>query len=158
MSHALTLLGTVGFGLLLSWSLLELQRTKVHDRGGDLVHVLLLLLAEAEHIERNVGQVRLFRVVHARNLGLTLRAVVVVVDVVREQTQLTAALDARAEQLVEDVVRTLQRLLRNDTRLLQQIGLNIRTGQFAHWAEVNTDEFTESRRVCDGGLGERGIS
>ena len=133
---ALTLLGTVRFGLLLSWPLLELQRTEVHDGGRDLVAVLLLLLGEAEHVERDIGQVRLFLVVDARNLGFTLRTVVVVVDVVREQAQLSAALDALAEQLVEDVVRTLQRLLRNDTRFLQQIGLDIRTSWFERKAFV----------------------
>lgn len=45
-------------------------------------------------------------------------------------------------QLVEDVVRTLQRLLRDDTRLLQQVGLDISTSQLARRSEVDTDELT----------------
>src|SRR5699024_8585038 len=69
--------------------------------------------------------------------------------------------------LVEDVVRSFQGLLRDDTGLLQQVckynqlvelfkmnepwaeltGFDISTSQFAHWAEVDADEFTETGRV-----------
>lgn len=44
--------------------------------------------------------------------------------------------------LVEDVVRTLQSLLGDDTSFFQQVCLNIGTSQFTTWPEVNTDEFT----------------
>lgn len=44
--------------------------------------------------------------------------------------------------LVENVVGSLQRLLRDDTSLLQQVGLNIGTSKFARRSEMNTDELT----------------
>lgn len=44
-------LGTVGFSLFLTTSLLELHATHVHDSGSDLVHVLLLLLGETKDVE-----------------------------------------------------------------------------------------------------------
>lgn len=44
--------------------------------------------------------------------------------------------------LVEDMVRTFQRLLGDDTSLLQQVGFDISTSQFARWSEMDTDEFT----------------
>lgn len=44
--------------------------------------------------------------------------------------------------LVEDVVRSLQRLLGNDTSFLQQVGLNISTSQLSRSGEMDTDEFT----------------
>lgn len=51
-------------------------------------------------------------------------------------------LDGTRHHLVEDVVRTLQGLLGNDTSLLQQVGLNVGTSQFTGVGKVNTDEFT----------------
>ena len=41
----------VGFRLFLATSLLELHTTHVHDRSGDLVNIVLLLLGEAQHVE-----------------------------------------------------------------------------------------------------------
>lgn len=45
-------------------------------------------------------------------------------------------------QLVEDVVGSLQRLLGDDTSLLQQVGLNISTSQLTARSEMDTDELT----------------
>lgn len=44
--------------------------------------------------------------------------------------------------LVENVVRTFQRLLRDDTSFLQQVSFDISTSQFTRWTEMDTDEFT----------------
>lgn len=44
-------LGTVWFCLLLAAPLLELHFTHVHDTGSNLVHVLYLLLSEAQNVE-----------------------------------------------------------------------------------------------------------
>ena len=40
------------------------------------------------------------------------------------------------------MVGALQRLLRDDTRLLQQVGLDVSAGQLARSAEVDTDELS----------------
>ena len=56
------------------------------------------------------------------------------------------------------MIRAFQSLLRDDTSLLQQICLDIGTGQFSRRSKVDTDEFTETRRVVvtDGlGVAER---
>lgn len=51
VGHTFALLHAIGFALFLAGTLLELHAANVHDRGGDLVNVVLLLLSEAEHIE-----------------------------------------------------------------------------------------------------------
>lgn len=51
LGNATSLLNTIGLSLLLATPLLELHATHVHDSGGDLVDVVLLLLGEAQHIE-----------------------------------------------------------------------------------------------------------
>ena len=51
VSHFLALFHAVRFALFLSGSLLELHRTDLHDSRSDLVHVVLLLFAEAQHVE-----------------------------------------------------------------------------------------------------------
>jgi len=51
LRHTATLLLAVLLSLLLATTLLELHATHVHDSGGDPVHVLLLLLGEAQDVE-----------------------------------------------------------------------------------------------------------
>lgn len=51
LGHTATLLFTILFSLLLATTLLELHATHVHDSGGDLVDILLLLLGEAQDVE-----------------------------------------------------------------------------------------------------------
>lgn len=51
LGHTGTLLDTVSLSLLLATPLLELHASHVHDSGGDLVDVVLLLLGEAQHVE-----------------------------------------------------------------------------------------------------------
>lgn len=46
-----TLFGAVGLSLFFATTLLELHATHVHDSGGDLVHITLLLSGEAQDIE-----------------------------------------------------------------------------------------------------------
>lgn len=53
--------------------------------------------------------------------------------------------------LVEHVVGSLQRLLRDDTSLLQQVGLDISTSQLARRSEMDTDEltlFVDITKIC----------
>jgi hypothetical protein len=60
----------------------------------------------------------------------------------------------RLQQLVEDVVGPLNRLLLGNTGLFQQVGLNVTTAKLASSVEVNPDEFTKPGRVVvPGGLG-----
>merc|ERR1719162_1771040 len=58
------------------------------------------------------------------------------------------------QQLVEDVVGPLNRLLLGNTGLFQQVGLNVTTAKLASSVEVNPDEFTKPGGVVvPGGLG-----
>lgn len=50
--------------------------------------------------------------------------------------------EGRRQELVEDVVVTLSRLLERNSRLLEQVRLNIGTGDLATRTEVNTNELT----------------
>ena len=47
------------------------------------------------------------------------------------------------EQLVEDVVGPLHLLLLGDTRLLEQVGHNVATGELSTGGEVDSDELSE---------------
>lgn len=46
-----TYVSTIGLSLFLATPLLELHTTHVHDSGGDLVYVVLLLLGETQDVE-----------------------------------------------------------------------------------------------------------
>lgn len=54
MSDPFTLFGSVSLGLLLSWPLLELHLTKVHDGCYDSEDVILFFLRESQHVESSL--------------------------------------------------------------------------------------------------------
>ena len=55
--------------------------------------------------------------------------------------------DAGLDELEEDVVATLVRLLVGHTGLLEKVDINEATGKLSHVVEVDSDEFTKARRV-----------
>ena len=136
------------------------QFSQIHDGRGRFVDVPHLLPGEAEHLERLVGELQVLVVVDGLDLGLALgqsedsvscridqsegsihlRHVVVVVDVVREQTFLLQLRDGGLHQLVEDVVGSLHLLLEGDPGLLQEVGLDVAPGQLPLDVEVDPDE------------------
>jgi hypothetical protein len=64
LGDLLTSFGTVSLSLFLATSLFELHSTHVHDSGGDLVDVVLLLLCETQDIEGLLlGSIELLRLV-----------------------------------------------------------------------------------------------
>ena len=87
-----------------------------------------------------MGELQVFIIIDGLDLSLALGHVVVVVDVVREQTFLLQLRDSGLHQLVEDVVGSLHLLLEGDPRLLQQVGLDIAPGQLPLDVEVDPDE------------------
>merc|ERR1719310_1419859 len=136
---------------------LELNTTEGHDSSSQHVAVPLLLLAESKHIEGILSVLQLLVVVNGGDSGLALGHVDVVVDVVAEAALLlhaiTNSITVLLEELVEDVVGSLDFLLLSDTRLLKQIGHDVATSQLAGGGEVDTDEFTETGGVViPGGL------
>ena len=46
------------------------------------------------------------------------------------------------KQLIEDVIVSLGRLLKGDSRFFKQIGLDVGAGYFSSWSKVNSDKFT----------------
>ena len=50
-------------------------------------------------------------------------------------------------QLKEDVVATLVRLLVSDARFLEQVDVNVATGELSHVVEVDPDELAKPGRV-----------
>ena len=141
------------------------QFSQIHDGRGRLVDVPHLLPGEAEHLERLVGELQVLVVVDGLDLGLALGQsedsvscridqsegsihlgdVVVVVDVVAEETLLLELGHGWLHHLVEDVVGPLHLLLEGDPRLLQEVGLDVAPGQFPLDVEVDPDELALQR-------------
>merc|ERR1719443_178559 len=137
---------------------LELNTSKGHDTRCQHVTVPLLLFSKSKNIEGILSVFKLLVVINRVNLSLTLGHIDVVIDVIREAAllphALTNAISIRLEKLVEDVVGSLNLLLLSNTRLLKQIGDNVATSQLTRGSEMDTDEFTKTRRVViSGGLG-----
>ena len=138
------------------------QFSQIHDGRGRLVDVPHLLPGEAEHLERLVGELQVLVVVDGLDLGLALGQsedsigccidqsegsihlgdVVVVVDVVAEETLLLELGHGGLHHLVEDVVGALHLLLEGDPRLLQEVRLDVAPGKLPLDVEVDADEFT----------------
>ena len=73
-----------------------------------------------------------------------LRDVMVVVDVVAQETFLLEVGHPGLHHLVEDVVAPLDLLLEGDPRLLEEVGLDVAARQLALDVEVDTDELSLS--------------
>merc|ERR1712223_1478297 len=126
--------------------------TAGHEGGGQHVARELLLRVKAQDVEGVLGVEKLLIVINGVDLGLTLGDIDVVVDVGRHEalgteTSFADAVSVRLEQLVEDVVGPLDLLLLGDTRLLEQVGHNVTTGELATCREMDPDEFSESGGV-----------
>ena len=94
-----------------------------------------------------LSESHLVLIIDALDGELCLRAEVVVGHLVGE-LELGAQVGVVAgHDLVEDVVATLAGSLSDDTRLLEQVVLNVTTGEFTLLREVGTDELSETRRV-----------
>merc|ERR1712012_1100676 len=130
-----------------------------HDSSSEHVAVKLLLLSKSKNVEGILSVLKLLIVIDRGNSGLTLGDIDVVVDVAGDlalgsQSSLADSITIRLEQLVEDVVGSLNLLLLSDTRLLQQIRHDVATSQLTRGSEVDTDELSETGRVViSGGLG-----
>jgi len=138
---------------------LELNTTESHDSSSQHVAVKLLLLSKSKHIEGILSVLKFLIVINGVNLDLTLADVVVVVDVRGQlafgtKTSIADTLSKFLDELVEDMVGSLNLLLLSNTRLLKKIGHNVATSKLTRGGEMDTDEFTETGGVVvSGGLG-----
>jgi hypothetical protein len=118
-------------------TLLDVDNTSSsHDSGSQHVAVKLLLGREAKHIEGVLSVLQLLIVVDGGDSGLALGDIDIVVDVSGQLALVPQTLGADPvtvglDQLVEDVVGSLDLLLLSDTRLLKQIGHDVATSQLA---------------------------
>merc|ERR1719412_759281 len=119
----------------------------VHHAGGVLVHIVLLILGEAERHEGLVSELHVLLVVNGGDSQLALGNVPVVQDLVGQKTLLLEVRNSIRHDVVESVVATLQRLLVSQTRLLKQIDNHVSSGQLSRGVKVDTDKFTETRGV-----------
>jgi hypothetical protein len=111
-------------------------------------------LREANDIEGIKSVLTLFIVIDGGDGGLALRDVDVVIGISRA-VALGLHLGVEGlEELIEDMVRSLNTLLFSDTGFLQKVGHNVATSQFTGTVEVDTDELTETGGVViPGSLG-----
>merc|ERR1712106_163923 len=137
-------------GLIITTLLDVLDTTTSHHTSSQYITVHLLLFTKSKNIKSILSVLKLFIVIDGSNSCLTLRDISIVIDVIRDKAQgfepsFTDSVTIWLEKLVEDVVRSLNRLLFSNTRLLQQIGDNVTTGQLSRLREVNTDELSKTR-------------
>merc|ERR1719412_306673 len=145
----------VGVGVVLDLGLLFLAHgdkvlghvAHVHHAGGVLVHIVLLILGEAERHEGLVSELHVLLVVNGGDSQLALGHVPVVQDLVGQKTLLLEVGDSIRHDVVESVVATLQRLLVSQTRLLKQIDNHVSSGQLSRGVEMDTDKFTKTGGV-----------
>ena len=145
---------SIGLSLFFSLLVSELHVHVVKDGGGNLVDTVDLFLREAKNVEGFIGKEKFFTIIEVLDNDDTLGDGWVIVGVSRDEESLSHFRLLVGDDLVEDMVVSLTAELEGDSRFLKKIGLNITTRELARGAKVNSDEFTESRRVIvSGGLG-----
>ena len=88
-----------------------------------------------------MSELKVFIVINGRDFCLAHGDIVVVIDIIREQTLLLQVWDSWLHQLVEDVVGALHFLLEGDPGLFQKIGFNITPSKLSFDVEMDSDEF-----------------
>ena len=89
-----------------------------------------------------MSELQILVVINGLDLGLALGHVVVVVDVIGQQTLLLEFSHGGLHHLVEDVVGSLNLLLEGDSRLLQEISLNVASSKFSFDVEVDANKLS----------------
>merc|ERR1719483_1422902 len=121
-------------GLIITTLLDVLDTTTSHHTSSQYITVHLLLFTKSKNIESILSVLKLFIVID----GIKDKAL-------GSEPSFTDSVTIWLEKLVEDVVRSLNRLLFSNTRLLQQIGDNVTTSQLTRLCKVNTDELSKTR-------------
>jgi len=140
------------FSLVISTLGLELNTTIGHDTSCEQVAVKLFPFSKAKNIESILSVLKLLIVINGGNSGLTHGHIDIVINVRAEtallpQASFTDAITIGLDELVEDMVGSLNLLLLSDTGLLKEVGHNVTTSQLARSSKVNTDELTKTGGV-----------
>ena len=114
----------------------------MHNTSSDTVDGILLVLVETKNIEGWVGGIEFFNIVDRSNLDFTKWGVFVVIRVGGGKSQFVDFWLTTGTDLVENVETAFSFQLENNTRLLQQISIDITRGEFTSQTEVNSDKFT----------------
>merc|ERR1719412_967422 len=118
-----------------------------HHTGSNLKTVPGVIFTKSKDIEGIKSVFTLFIVINGGDGGLALGDEAVVVSIGGAETLGLHLGVEGLEELVEDMVGSLNFLLLSDTGLLQEIRHNVATSQFTGGAEMDTDELTETGGV-----------
>jgi len=149
---------SLAFSLVISTLGFEFNTAKGHDSSSQHVAIKLFLFSKSKHLESILSVFKLFIVINRFNLGLSLRHIDIIIDVIAYMAQglktSSNIVSIGLEKLIKDVVGSLNQLLLSDTGLFQQIGHNVTTSQLARRGEMDTDKLTKTGGVViPGSLG-----
>ena len=110
------------------------------------------LWGKAKDVEGILSVEKLLIVINGVDLGLSLGDIDVVVDVLGQttlglETSIDDTVSERLQQLVEDVVRSLDSLLLRNARLLEEIRHDVAASQLSRRREEDSDELAKARRI-----------
>lgn len=142
-----SVISSIGLSLFFSLLVSELHVHVVKNSGGDLPDTVDLFLREAKNVEGFVGKEKFLTIIEVLDSDDTLGDCWVIIGISRDKELLSQFRLLVGDDLVEDMVVSLTAELEGDSRFLKKIGFNVTTRELARGAKVNSDEFTESRRV-----------
>ena len=146
-SSFLCLWSSLWLGLLLTGLLLEGNITGMHNSSSNHVNSVLLALIEAQNIKRLISGLKLDLIINRLDFDLTQGAPAVIIGIGRNGAHFINFWLVTGTNLVKDVKAALGLQLEGNSRLFKQISVNITRGENTARVEVNSDKFTESRRV-----------
>ena len=114
----------------------------MHHSSNTFVNVPCLLLREMQNVECIMCKFHVFIVINRWHRCFSLTDKVIVINVFRQETFFLQLRDSLLKHLVEDVVGSLNFLLKCDARFFQKVCLNVTASQLSLDIEVNPDEFS----------------
>jgi hypothetical protein len=149
-----SVLGAVDLSLFFSLLLFEGHALEVENSHRDLVDTVDDFWGKVQNFEGFLSGFEFFTVVETLDGDLTHTDVGVLVWILDDQASFDEFWLLAGKNLVENMVISFTFELVGDSRFLQKVGLNITRRKFTGWSEVDSDKFTESRRVIvPGGFG-----
>lgn len=127
--------------LVIASLLLERHRSEEQDRADDSENGIEIVLSHAHNVHALHCCLVLRGIVNAGNWKTTVGQEGVASDVIENETLALLSRSA-CQQLVEDMERTLVGGLTDRSRLLEQIGLDVSTGNVAGSVEIDSNELS----------------
>ena len=144
VSNLIRIIHLTRLSLIITSLLLKVDFTRGHDSRCNLETIPFFLIGKSNDVKGLKSHLQLFIIINWSNRDLTLRDISIVIDVIPQTASGLHFRNCWLQQLIENMIRALHKLLLSNTRLFQKVRLNVTSTKFSRGGEMNPDKFTKT--------------